>query len=133
MRFQVWGTAAHTNALPRSDHLKENVRLELWKSRKMLRITVPDTRMIQIHTEQFLSSTQFRGPDRLVCRDYSYLFLLFTLCSLAVLFTTCRLCKMKYHPNPGVKHGGAQRSCYLPDTKEGNELLLRLQYAFRHG
>jgi hypothetical protein len=41
--------------------------------------------------------------------------------------------KMKYHPNPGAKHSGAHRTCYLPDTKEGNELLVRLQYAFCHG
>uniref|UniRef100_A0A3B5MUT4 E3 ubiquitin-protein ligase n=1 Tax=Xiphophorus couchianus TaxID=32473 RepID=A0A3B5MUT4_9TELE len=34
------------------------------------------------------------------------------------------------HPNPGQYHSGAVRTAYLPDNKEGNEVLLLLKKAF---
>jgi deltex len=39
----------------------------------------------------------------------------------------------KYHPHPGVRHGGAKRTAYLPETVDGHRLLKRLAYAFMHG
>jgi Deltex C-terminal domain len=38
-----------------------------------------------------------------------------------------------YHLHPGAAHDGTQRIAYLPDTREGHDLLKRLKYAFRHG
>lgn len=34
------------------------------------------------------------------------------------------------HPNPGQRYHGTQRTAYLPDTKEGNEVLMLLKKAF---
>lgn len=34
------------------------------------------------------------------------------------------------HPNPGVRHSGTTRHAYLPDTREGREVLGLLQRAF---
>ena len=39
----------------------------------------------------------------------------------------------EYHPNPSKRHGFARRTAYLPDNVEGNQLLKRLVYAFKHG
>lgn len=39
----------------------------------------------------------------------------------------------QYHPNPGIWHGHAMRTAYLPDTAEGRQLLERLKFAFLHG
>ena len=34
------------------------------------------------------------------------------------------------HPSPGSYYTGTSRTCYLPDTDEGNEVLRKLQVAF---
>jgi deltex-like protein len=39
----------------------------------------------------------------------------------------------QYHPNPGKSFYGTMRTAYLPDNKEGKELLLRLKYAWLKG
>jgi deltex-like protein len=39
----------------------------------------------------------------------------------------------EYHEEPGTIHGGADRIAYLPDNREGNQLLKRLKYAFSCG
>ncbi|KAI4579151.1 hypothetical protein MJT46_000519 [Ovis ammon polii x Ovis aries] len=36
----------------------------------------------------------------------------------------------KEHPNPGARFSGIQRTAYLPDNKEGNEVLALLRRAF---
>ncbi|XP_004675218.1 PREDICTED: E3 ubiquitin-protein ligase DTX3L [Condylura cristata] len=36
----------------------------------------------------------------------------------------------KEHPNPGVRYSGTQRSAYLPNNREGNEVLTLLRRAF---
>uniref|UniRef100_A0AC11BAR5 Deltex E3 ubiquitin ligase 3L n=1 Tax=Ovis aries TaxID=9940 RepID=A0AC11BAR5_SHEEP len=36
----------------------------------------------------------------------------------------------KEHPNPGARFSGIQRTAYLPDNKEGNEVLALLHRAF---
>lgn len=41
--------------------------------------------------------------------------------------------QLSYHDNPGQKHGGADRTAYVPDTAEGRKLLVRLEYAFSRG
>ena len=38
-----------------------------------------------------------------------------------------------YHPSPGVAYSGAKRQAFLPDNREGRELLKRLKYAFTRG
>lgn len=38
-----------------------------------------------------------------------------------------------YHPSPGVSYSGARRQAFLPDNREGRELLKRLKYAFTRG
>ena len=38
-----------------------------------------------------------------------------------------------YHPFPGTRYSGANRTAYLPDTPEGRNLIARLQYSFCHG
>jgi deltex-like protein len=38
-----------------------------------------------------------------------------------------------YHPHPGVPFSGASRVAYLPNNHLGQELLVRMQYAFCHG
>ena len=38
-----------------------------------------------------------------------------------------------YHDNPGFTHGSKQERAYLPDNKDGQELLKRLKYAFMRG
>lgn len=53
----------------------------------------------------------------LIC---TYFFFMFTLASLI----------KKQHPNPGKYHGGTQRHAYLPDNKEGREVLDLLKKAF---
>ena len=39
----------------------------------------------------------------------------------------------EYHPNPGAQHGKASRIAYLPNSYQGQDLLLRLKFAFLHG
>jgi len=39
----------------------------------------------------------------------------------------------EYHPNPGVEYAGTTRTGYLPDNKDGNDLLKRLKYAWKRG
>merc|ERR1711974_510395 len=34
------------------------------------------------------------------------------------------------HMNPGMHYSGTSRTCYLPDTDEGREVLRKLQVAF---
>ena len=34
------------------------------------------------------------------------------------------------HPNPGRRYDGTQRTAYLPDNREGNEVLQLLKRAF---
>lgn len=34
------------------------------------------------------------------------------------------------HPNPGVRYQGTKRTAYLPDTREGREVLQLLKRAF---
>jgi len=36
----------------------------------------------------------------------------------------------KEHPNPGQRYNGTQRTAYLPDNREGNEVLRLLKKAF---
>ncbi|XP_063081153.1 E3 ubiquitin-protein ligase DTX3L isoform X1 [Cavia porcellus] len=36
------------------------------------------------------------------------------------------------HPNPGKRYSGTSRTAYLPDNKEGNEVLELLREAFNH-
>ncbi|XP_046513661.1 E3 ubiquitin-protein ligase DTX3L isoform X2 [Equus quagga] len=49
---------------------------------------------------------------------------------------TCVICmdiisdKQKEHPNPGRRYVGIHRTAYLPDNKEGNEVLRLLRKAF---
>ena len=43
--------------------------------------------------------------------------------------TSASLIKAK-HPNPGMRHFGAQRCAYLPDNTEGKEVLQLLKKAF---
>jgi deltex-like protein len=38
-----------------------------------------------------------------------------------------------YHPHPGVPYSGTSRVAYLPCTKEAQDLLQRLKYAFQYG
>jgi deltex-like protein len=38
-----------------------------------------------------------------------------------------------YHDNPGASFHGDSRLAYLPDSPQGNRLLKRLIFAFRHG
>ena len=38
-----------------------------------------------------------------------------------------------YHDSPGVDHGGKSATAYLPNNREGQELLKRLKFAFKHG
>mmetsp|Transcript_11672 Transcript_11672/g.25348 ORF Transcript_11672/g.25348 Transcript_11672/m.25348 type:complete len:541 (+) Transcript_11672:101-1723(+) len=38
-----------------------------------------------------------------------------------------------YHPNPGRRYGGTNRTAYLPNNEEGILLLQRLKYAWTHG
>ena len=38
-----------------------------------------------------------------------------------------------YHDNPGKTYRGDRRIAYLPDSQEGQQLLRRLVFAFRHG
>jgi deltex-like protein len=39
----------------------------------------------------------------------------------------------KYHPAPNLPFTGAERAAYLPNNAEGQDLLVRMQYAFMHG
>mmetsp|Transcript_11647 Transcript_11647/g.19375 ORF Transcript_11647/g.19375 Transcript_11647/m.19375 type:complete len:468 (+) Transcript_11647:138-1541(+) len=39
----------------------------------------------------------------------------------------------EYHDNPGIAFRGTNRRAYLPDNKEGSDLLKRLKYAWMHG
>ncbi|KAL3936879.1 MAG: hypothetical protein SGARI_002371 [Bacillariaceae sp.] len=41
--------------------------------------------------------------------------------------------QMKYHPAPNLRFSGASRVGYLPNNAEGQDLLVRMQYAFMHG
>ncbi|GAX26585.1 deltex [Fistulifera solaris] len=41
--------------------------------------------------------------------------------------------QQSYHPSPGVSFSGATRQAFLPDNREGRELLKRLKYAFTRG
>jgi len=36
----------------------------------------------------------------------------------------------KEHPNPGQRYQGTERTAYLPDTREGREVLQLLRRAF---
>ena len=38
-----------------------------------------------------------------------------------------------YHDNPGVAHGSKKERAYLPNNKDGQQLLKRLKYAFMKG
>ena len=38
-----------------------------------------------------------------------------------------------YHDNPGQSYHGTQRVAYLPNNREGRELLSRLIFAWKHG
>ena len=51
------------------------------------------------------------------------LFFLYFIISLS--FQAC-------HPNPGTHYSGMQRTAYLPDNQEGNEVLKMLRKAFQH-
>jgi len=39
----------------------------------------------------------------------------------------------KYHPNPGARYESLQRIAYVPNNKQGKELVERLKYAFQFG
>ena len=55
-------------------------------------------------------------------------------------FTDCGMITINYHfpsgvqgpehPNPGQRYEGTQRTAYLPDNREGNEVLQLLRRAF---
>jgi len=38
-----------------------------------------------------------------------------------------------YHQNPGTRYHGTTRVAYLPNNTQGQDLLKRLKYSFRHG
>lgn len=42
----------------------------------------------------------------------------------------CFVFMQEEHPNPGVPYSATQRTAYLPDNKEGREVLELLQKAF---
>eukprot|EP00578_Thalassiosira_sp_NH16_P011193 CAMPEP_0181108426 /NCGR_PEP_ID=MMETSP1071-20121207/17624_1 /TAXON_ID=35127 /ORGANISM="Thalassiosira sp., Strain NH16" /LENGTH=744 /DNA_ID=CAMNT_0023192029 /DNA_START=36 /DNA_END=2270 /DNA_ORIENTATION=- len=41
--------------------------------------------------------------------------------------------QLSYHDNPGNRHGGKHAVAYLPNNKEGQKLLKRLKFSFKHG
>jgi deltex len=41
--------------------------------------------------------------------------------------------QLEYHDNPGEPYPSTRRIAYIPNTKEGRALLLRLKYAWNHG
>ena len=55
---------------------------------------------------------------------YAHFIFEFTLQIHPLLYPKAR------HPNPGKTHYGTQRSAYLPDNREGREVLRLLQRAF---
>lgn len=41
--------------------------------------------------------------------------------------------QLPYHPKPGMRYGGDDRTAYLPDNEDGLRVLARLRYAWTHG
>jgi deltex-like protein len=41
--------------------------------------------------------------------------------------------QQEYHDHPGVRFKGTRRRAYLPNNKDGSDLLNRLKYAWMHG
>lgn len=60
--------------------------------------------------------------------------MIFTLQSIydtqCVFVLFCFSAKQKNHPNPGKPYGSTSRTAYLPNNKEGQEILQLLQRAF---
>jgi deltex len=56
-----------------------------------------------------------------------------TVGTLVIAYNIPSDMQKSYHLNPGMYHGNANRTAYLPDTPEGNALLKRLKFAFQHG
>jgi len=53
--------------------------------------------------------------------------------SIVISYTIPTAIQQSYHENPGQSHGSAERTAYIPDTFEGQQLLKRLKFAFQHG
>ncbi|GFH53331.1 hypothetical protein CTEN210_09807 [Chaetoceros tenuissimus] len=55
-------------------------------------------------------------------------------CGSIVINYSMKSSKQKsYHDNPGVTHGSKRATAYLPNNREGQDLLKRLKYAFSRG
>ena len=83
-----------------------------------------------IHKEQGSSPSGTMSISTIgdVCRGYES--------SIGTIIIRYRLpgdIQKQYHPNPGISFFGTTRIAYLPDNKEGKELLLRLKYAWMKG
>jgi deltex-like protein len=63
----------------------------------------------------------------IICQGFA------SLGSIVIQYNIPAAVQLRYHDNPGTRHGGATRTAYLPDNLEGNNLLQRLKYAFQGG
>jgi len=52
---------------------------------------------------------------------------------LTIKYNIPKAAQKSYHPTPTHFHPSTERTAYLPDTPEGQNILLRFQYAFLHG
>jgi len=53
--------------------------------------------------------------------------------SIVIEYRILQAVQQSYHPSPGQAISYTSATAYLPETKEGRELLKRLKYAFCHG
>uniref|UniRef100_A0A8C5ARY2 E3 ubiquitin-protein ligase n=1 Tax=Gadus morhua TaxID=8049 RepID=A0A8C5ARY2_GADMO len=69
-------------------------------------------------------SIKIHGYVSCICINAQIIFLTFLITTPPPLYPKAR------HPNPGRPYHGTQRSAYLPDNREGREVLRLLQRAF---
>ena len=53
--------------------------------------------------------------------------------SFEIHYTIPQGLQLSYHDNPGTSHSSKEVTAYLPNNKDGRDLLKRLKYAFMHG
>jgi len=53
--------------------------------------------------------------------------------SIVISYNIPSAVQKSYHDNPGTRHSGKMETCYLPNNDEGQALLKRLKFAFKHG
>lgn len=53
--------------------------------------------------------------------------------SIVIHYEIPRAKQLSYHDNPGKPHGAKDATAYLPNNRDGQDLLKRFKYSFMHG